>query len=92
MDLVKHVLDFDKVFDRVSHRRLLGKLDHYRMRCSTHQWITSFLSQRTQQVIVDGAASEKATVLSDVPQGTVLGLLIFLIFINDLLASVNSKT
>ena len=56
MDLV--ILDFAKAFDRVPHRRLLGKLDHYGIRGSTHKWITSFLRQRTQQVIVDGATSE----------------------------------
>ena len=80
MDLV--ILDFAKAFDRVPHRKLLGKLDHYGIRDSTHQWITSFLTHRTQRVIMDGATSEKAPVLSGVPQGTVLGPFLFLLFIS----------
>ena len=89
MDLV--ILDFANAFDRVPHRRLLGKLDHYRIRGSIHQWITSFLIHRTQRVIVDGTTSEKAPVLSGVPKGAVLGPLISLLFINDLPARINSK-
>ena len=79
-DLV--ILDFSKAFDRVPHQRLLAKINHYGIQGQTYKWIESFLSDRSQQVIVDGAVSDKAPVVSGVPQGTVLGPL--LLFINDL--------
>ena len=76
------IMDFAKAFDKVPHRRLLHKLDYYRIRGSTHKWISSWLSGRSQQVVLDGQASDPVPVLSGVPQGSVLGLILFLIFIN----------
>ena len=55
----------------VSHRRLLHKLDYYGIRGSTHMWINSWLSLRTQQVVLDGQVSDPVPVLSGVPQGSV---------------------
>ena len=86
------VLDFSKAFDRVPHARLLKKLDHYGVRGGTHSWIKAFLSNRTQQVVVDGATSDPEAVISGVPQGSVLGPILFLAFINDLPQQVSSKT
>ena len=85
------ILDFSKAFDRVPHLPLLAKIHHYGIRGLTYNWIQSFLKDRNQQVI-DGATSDKAQVVSGVPQGTVLSPLLFLMFINDLPDTVTSNT
>ena len=66
---------FAKAFD---------KLEYYWIRGSTHKWINSWLSGRSQQVTLDGQASDSVPVLSGMPQGSVLGLVLFLISINNL--------
>ena len=85
------VLDFSKAFNVVPHQRLLHKLDHYGIRGTTLNWIQNFLTNRTRKVVVDGSSSESARVKSGVPQGTVLGPLFFLTYINDLPSTVSSQ-
>jgi hypothetical protein len=84
-------LDFKKAFDRVPHCHLLSKLKCLKINSSVVAIIESFLTGRSQKVIVEGALSDAASVPSGVPQGSVLGPLLFLCFINDMADKISSK-
>ena len=86
------VMDFSKAFDVVPHGSLLVKLEYYGIRGNTLQWIDSFLRSRTQRVVVDAEMSDVAPVTSGVPQGSVLGPILFLVYINDMPESITSTS
>ena len=85
------ILDFTKAFDKVPHKRLIQKLCFYGLSGQIASWIQDFLTGRSQRVVVDGKFSNQAPVLSGVPQGTVLGPIAFLFYINDLSSNISSQ-
>ena len=88
MDVV--YLDFSKAFDKVPHQRLLHKIDSHGIGGNVAAWIREWLHSRKQKVVLNGEHSKLQEVLSGVPQGSVLGPTLFLIFVNDIDTTISS--
>ena len=86
------ILDFAKAFDKVGHRRLIEKLQWYGIDGGVNKWISDFLCDRTQSVVVEGDTSDTVPVISGVPQGSVLAPCLFLFYINDIAENLTSTT
>ena len=83
--------DLSKAFDIIDHNVLLHKLNHYGVRGVAHKWFVDYLSNRSQYVQIENTKSEKRSITCGVPQGFILGPLLFLVFVNDIYLSCSAN-
>ena len=83
--------DISKAFDRVWHKGLLNKLENIGIQGSLLLWIKNYLTDRKQRVVIESAHSKWRTIKAGVPQGSILGPLFFIIFINDIVTEIHSS-
>ena len=85
-------IDLEKAFDTVNHQILLYKLNHYEIRGVANKWFSSYLSNRYQKVALNGESSQRLPITCGVPQGSILGPLLFLLYINDMHLAMEHST
>ena len=85
------ILDFSKTFDKATHNRLIHNLDFYGICGNLLGWLISFLSNHTQQVVVGGTYSSYSAMTSEAPQGSVLGPVLFLLYINNITINIHGQ-
>ena len=89
-DVIMVFLDISKAFDRVWHDGLVHKLKIFGIAGNLLKWLTNYLKDRLQRVVINGANSDWIKILAGVPQGSILGPLLFLIYVNDITLDIHS--